>query len=241
MMTLAFKSIGSVHQHVGKRCARSIFIATTVAIACCGCRGYQYGHLVKGDAPDMVGSHAAGSEVYKPLIEESVAKLLGGCAVAPASASYGPDGMPMPSRVCFVGVENKSVEELGDFKEQIYQLIDTEVNRAGTFQAISRRMVDSALHETRLRPDSLLVPGNMQLFTAVLQRDGQPVDYLLYATLTSGTTERNNSSQRDYLLTLEMVDTRTGAYVKEDATIRKGYHRSPLGKLAKYSLFPAGH
>ncbi|MCA9134088.1 MAG: penicillin-binding protein activator LpoB, partial [Planctomycetales bacterium] len=94
--------------------------------------------------------------------------------------------------------------------------------------------------ETRLRPDSLLVPSNMQLFTAVLQRNGQPVDYLLYATLTSGTTERNSSSQRDYLLTLEMIDTRSGAYTKEQAMIRKGYHKSPLGKLAKYSLLPAG-
>ncbi|MEZ6138057.1 MAG: penicillin-binding protein activator LpoB [Pirellulaceae bacterium] len=205
-----------------------------------GCRGYQYGHLVKNDQPDMVGSHTAGSEVYRPLIEESVARLLGACEVAPASATFGPEGYPMSRRVCFVGVENKSAEELGDFKDQIYELIDTQINRADSFEAISRRMVDSALHETRLRPDALLVPDNMRLFTAVLQRDGQPVDYLLYATLTSGTTERNSSSQRDYLLTLELVDTRTGAYTKEQAEIRKGYHRSPLGKLAKYSLFPAG-
>ncbi len=209
-------------------------------LAAVGCRSYQFGHIVRNDQPDMVGSHAAGSEVYKPLIDESVAKLLGACEVTSASAVFGPDGLPCPRRVCFVGVENKSSEELGDFKEQIYQLIDTRVNREGSFQAISRRLVDSALHETRLRPDSLLVPANMQLFTSVLQRDGQPVDYLLYATLTSGTTERNSSSQRDYLLTLELVDTRSGVYTKEEATIRKGYHKSPLGKLANYSLFPAG-
>jgi hypothetical protein len=210
------------------------------ATALSGCRGYQYGHLVSKDTPAMVGSHSAGGEVYEPLVEESVAKLLGSCQGGAAAGSIGLDGLPMTSRVCFVGVENKSAEELGDFKEQIYQLIDTQINRADTFEAISRRMVDSALHETRLRPDSLLVPSNMQLFTAVLQRDGQPVDYLLYATLTSGTTERNKSSQRDYLLTLELVNTRTGAYTKEQAEISKGYHKSPLGKLANYSLFPAG-
>ncbi len=223
-----------------KMLKRGIGIGLLSLLVSAGCRSYQFGHIVREDQPDMVGSHTAGSEVYKPLIEESVAKLLGACQSPSASAAFGPDGMPLPRRVCFVGVENKSSEELGDFKEQIYELIDTQVNREGSFQAISRRMVDSALHETRLRPDSLLVPGNMQLFTAVLQRDGQPVDYLLYATLTSGTTERNSSSQRDYLLTLEMVDTRSGAYTKEQATIRKGYHKSPLGKLANYSLFPAG-
>ncbi|MCC7336968.1 MAG: penicillin-binding protein activator LpoB [Pirellulaceae bacterium] len=205
-----------------------------------GCRSYQYGHLLRKEDAPMVGSHSAGGEVYEPLVEESVAKLLGSCHGGAAAGSIGPDGMPMTSRVCFVGVENKSSEELGDFKEQIYQLIDAKINQADSFQAISRRMVDSALHETRLRPDSLLVPSNMQLFTAVLQREGQPVDYLLYATLTSGTTQRNKSSQRDYLLTLELVDTRSGAYTKEQAEISKGYHKSPLGKLANYSLFPAG-
>lgn len=204
-----------------------------------GCRGYQYGHLVGGDKPDMVGSHSAGGEVYKPLVEEAVARLLGTCAVTPAAAEFGPDGLPFSRRVCFVGVENKSSEELGDFKDQIYQLIDTQINRSQAFEAISRRLVDAALLETRLRPDSLLIPDNMQLFTSVLQRDGQPVDYLLYATLTSGTTERNSSSQRDYLLTLEIVDTRTGHYTKEQAELSKGYHRSPLGKLANYSIFPS--
>jgi hypothetical protein len=205
-----------------------------------GCRGYQYGHLVKENQADMVGSHAAGAEVYNPLIEESVGRLLGACEASSAAASYDLDGLPMPRRVCFIGVENKSSEELGDFKDQIYELIDTQINRSQSFEAISRRMVDAALYETRLRPDSLLVPNSMRQFTAVLQRDGQPVDYLLYATLTSGTTERNTSSQRDYLLTLELVNTNTGVFTKEQATIRKGYHKSPLGKLAKYSLFPAG-
>ncbi|MEO8268086.1 MAG: penicillin-binding protein activator LpoB [Aureliella sp.] len=214
-------------------------LIATAALAS-GCRSYQYGHLLRKDDAPMVGSHAAGSEVYEPLVEESVAKLLGKCQGGAAVSSIGPDGLPTASRVCFVGVENKSSEELGDFKEQIYQLIDAQINQADSFQAISRRMVDSALHETRLRPDSLLVPANMQLFTAVLQREGQPVDYLLYATLTSGTTERNKSSQRDYMLTLELVDTRTGFYTKEQAEISKGYHKSPLGKLANYSLLPAG-
>ncbi|QDV22794.1 penicillin-binding protein activator LpoB [Aureliella helgolandensis] len=205
-----------------------------------GCRGYQYGHLLRDGQADMVGSHSAGGEVYKPLVEESVARLLGACEVTPASATYTPEGIPLARRVCFVGVENKSSEELGDFKDQIYQLIDTQINRAGSFEAISRRMVDAALDETRLRPDSLLVASNMRIFTAVLERDGQPVDYLLYATLTSGTTDRNKSSQRDYLLTLELVDTRSGSYLKEQAEISKGYHRSPLGKLANYSIFPSG-
>ncbi|MCA9129502.1 MAG: penicillin-binding protein activator LpoB [Planctomycetales bacterium] len=206
-----------------------------------GCRSYQFGHLIRDNEEDMVGSHSAGGEVYKPLVEESVAKLLGACYVTPAAAVFTPDGMPLTQRVCFIGVENKSSEELGDFKDQIYQLIDTQINRADAFEAVSRRMMDAALIETGLRPDSLLVPANMQVFASALQQHGQPVDYLLYATLTSGTTQRNSSSQRDYLLTLEIVDTRTGAYKKEQAEISKGYHRSPLGKIANYGFFSGGH
>lgn len=216
----------------------SLLALTSVAlIAQVGCRGYQYGHLIKSDQADMVGSHAAGSEVYNPLVEEAVGRLLGACETLPAGALE-PNGMANTRKICFVGVENKSAEELADFKDQIYQMIDAQINRSGHFEAVSRRMVDAALIETRLRPDALLVPSNMQLFTTVLQRQGQPIDYLLYATLTSGTTQRNSSSQRNYLLTLEIVDTRTGTYRKEQAEIRKGYHKSPLGKLANYSLWP---
>lgn len=209
------------------------FLSTAILIGT-GCRGFQYGHLVRPDKQDMVGSHAAGSEVYKPLVEESVAKLLGSCNV-PMGVS--PEGLPVPAQVCFVGVENCSSEELGDFHEHLYELIDARVSQSQNFAPLTRRVVDAALTETRLRPDSLLVPSNMQLFTSVLGRGGQPVDYLLFAKLTSGTTERNASSQRDYLLTLEMVDTRSGTSHKEQAEIRKGYHRSPASRFASYNIF----
>ena len=219
------------------RFSRFPLAALMVVAACAGCRGLQYGHLVRPETQDMVGSHSAGSAVYKPLVEESVAKLLGACSVAPAAASFGPDGMPVPARVCFVGVENNSSEELGDFKEHLYELIDAKVGQSEHFAPLSRRVVESALYQTRLRPDSLFLPDNRQLFASVLQQGGESVDYLLFAKLTSGTTERNASSQRDYLLTLEMVDVRSGTSVKEQAEIRKGYHRSPLGRLASYNIF----
>lgn len=215
------------------------FLAAICLAASAGCRGYQYGHLIKNNQPDLVGSHTAGAEVFNPLVDESVAKLLSTPMVNAHPPMLGPDGQPACRSVCFVGIENKSAEELGDFKDQLYQQIDTQINRSGAFQAISKRMVDSALHETRMRPDALLVPDNMRLFTSVLQRDGQPVDFLLYATLTSGTTERNSSSQRDYLLTLELIDTRNGAYSKEQASISKGYHKSYLGKAWNYNPLKA--
>jgi hypothetical protein len=63
-----------------------------------------------------------------------------------------------------------------------------------------------------------------------MEQQGQPVDYLLYATITSGTTRENRDYQRDYMLTLELVDVATGKYDKQSAAISKGYHHSRLSR-----------
>lgn len=231
------------------------------AAATSGCAGRQYGHLLSSQDADMVGSHRAGAAVWNPLVDEAVAKLLGRCdtaVVQPAGFTPGNPGLggpesggpaagmgelpppastPGPAAVCFIGLENKSAEEMIDFKEQLYERIDSQVNGAANFRMISRRMVDAALLETRLRPDSLFVPANQALFSAALGRQGSTVDFLLYGKITSGTTERNDSTQRDYLLTLEMVNVHTGDYIKESATLRKGYHKSRAGKWWNYGPF----
>lgn len=222
-----------------KTMTRRSFVAGIAAmgLASSGCRGFQYGHLVRPETQDMVGSHSAGAAVYKPLVDESVAKLLGRCESSPSAAVFNQDGIPHPQSVYFVGVENASAEELGDFKEHLYELIDTKIGASPAFAPFSRKVADVALRNTNLRPDSLIQADNMQLFTSYLQRDGQPVDYLLFAKITSGTTERNSSSQRDYLLTLEMIDTRNHQSIKELAEIRKGYHKSPWARISSYNIF----
>lgn len=210
-----------------------------------GCRGHQVGHVLSENQSDMVGSHQAGAETFNPLVDEAVGQLLGRHmpVVHPASLPVGdnpefetlPPGIA-PQRICFVGVENKSAEELGDFKEQIYQQIDTRIVQSQQFRPISRRFVEAGLRETRLLPDELFLPRNRELFAAALEHQGQPFDYLLYATLTSGTTNNNQRSyQRDYLLTMEMIDIRSGDYDKQTAEVRKGYHRSKIGKALNYN------
>lgn len=202
-----------------------------------GCRGHQYGHVVADNQADMVGSHTAGAETFNPLIDESVAKLLGRQDAQFHMASAQGMQQPHPRRICFIGVENRSAEELGDFRDQIYEQIDTQILQAPMFESVSRRFVDAALYETRLRPDQLFLEHNRQIFAAALQQQGQPFDYLLYARLTSGTTQNNHDYQRDYLLTLELVNVHTGQYDKESAKIRKGYHTTRAGKWRNYNPF----
>jgi len=226
----------------------SLLLAGVTTIGSTGCAN-QYGHILAGNDKDLVGSHSAGAATWNPLVDQAVAKLLGRCPPAVQAVGFRADAAPLdtsavgsalatgPANVCFVGIENKSAEEIGDFKDQLYERIDSQVSGAGSFRTISRRMVDAALRETRMRPDSLYLPHNRELFAAVLGRQGTPVDYLLYATITSGTTDRNRSSQRDYLLSLEMVNLHTGETLKESAEIRKGYSKTRAGKWWNYGWF----
>ena len=226
-----------------------------------GCASQQYGHILSSQDKDMVGSHTAGAATWNPLVDESVAKILSRCPPSIQSVSFEMAGHVMPgmggsgqtqagqtqamgsslatgpAAICFMGIENKSVEELGDFKDQLYEQIDSQINTAETFRGISRRMVDAALVETRLRPEALMLPHHRDTFAAALGRQGTPVDYLMFATITTGTTDRNKSTQRDYTLTLEMVNLHTGEFLKESAKLRKGYSKTRGGKWWNFGFF----
>ncbi len=205
-----------------RRLLASVASAAAVAFGVCGCRIRPYAHILKKDDPDLVGTTAAGAATYRPLIETAVNNLLARHVTGNATL---PGAPPRKIRICFFGVENRSAEELGDFKYAIYEYIDTCIEKSNVYQPISRRYVEAALRAAQLRPDQLLLPHNRRSFATVLESKGQPVDYLLFARLTSGTTEANRSYQRDYLLTLELVNVSSGDYDKETALLRKHYHR----------------
>jgi hypothetical protein len=59
----------------------------------------------------------------------------------------------------------------------------------------------------------------------------------MFATVTTGTTDRNKTTQRDYTLTLEMVNLHTGEFLKESAKIRKGYSKTRAGKWWNFGFF----
>ena len=65
------------------------------AVGFAGCRGYQYGHVIKPGTENLVGSHEAGAEVFDPLVDEAVAKFLARQQVSPEDCIIGPDGFPV--------------------------------------------------------------------------------------------------------------------------------------------------
>lgn len=212
------------------------FLLAVVIVTYIGCKGFQVGHILKPNTGDMVGSHAAGAGTFNPLVDESVQKLL---SAAEANEAAQMQGMQMPPslNICFVGIENRSSEELGDFKEQLVAKIESLINQHPMFNSISRHYVDTGLRLTRLRPDELFVPNNMRIFSASMEQSGQPFEYMLYAKLTSGTTQNNNSQQKDYLLSLSLTEVATGKQILETAEVRKGYHKNVMAKMINYNPF----
>ena len=215
----------------------SLSVAVGFSFLTIGCRSEQSAQIVKPGDKQMVGSHEAGAETFGPLVDTAVSNLLARHSQRVQPAGFAENTPPAPLSICFVGVENQSSEEIGDFKQQIYQLIDSRILNSRIYQSKSQRFVAAGLQQCGLRPDELLIPSNMQRFTAAMEQQGQPFDFMLYATITSGTTRDNKDYQRNYLLTLEMINVHNGQYDKESAMIEKKYNVSDSAKLQSWNPF----
>ena len=71
------------------------------------------------------------------------------------------------------------------------------INEHPLFDSINQNYVQAGLRLTRLQPNELFIPENMRVYSSTMESNGQPFEYLLYAKLTSGTTQNNNSQQHD--------------------------------------------
>ena len=196
--------------------SRTLVAVTVLAAVLAGCHSGPRGRVMSDSDQDYVGNRAAGAETFDRLISGAVERLL-------RTASASNRGLT-PMRIVVLPVENRSTEELVDWQEQIYALISTSINRSGRFDTVSRRFIDAALRETRLRPEQLFIPQHQRTFLAVLERQGLPVDALLFPELTSGTTHAGQGvTQRNYDLRLELVDVKTGRSVEVQERLRKEY------------------
>ena len=187
-----------------------------VGLLAMSCSGPE-GRVMEDAEEDIVGNRAAGAETFDRLIEGAVQKLL----LEHSAASTG-----VKHQIAVLEVENASAEELTDWQEQIYDKLDTSINQSERYVTISRRFVDEALRETRLRPDNLFLPKYRRDFIAVLEQSGNPVELLLFPKLSSGTTRGgDDTTQRNYLLTLELVDVDSGKSETFSQPVRKQYQR----------------
>ena len=180
-----------------------------------GACGGPTGRVKADNEQDLTGNTRAGAETFNRLIQESVDNLL----QKPSAQKGKADRL----KIAFLELENRSAEELVDWRDTVRQRIDESVNRSGRYRNISDRFVKAALQDTGLKPDDLYLPEKRRRFLKVLEANGNPVDFLMYASLNSGTTTSGRETQRDYLLTLELVDVENGESEKVNADVRKEY------------------
>ena len=174
----------------------------------------ETGRVMTPDEPSLVGSRTAGADVYNRLIDETLRKLL-----ESANRSGGPKKL-----ICFVDIENKGAEELAENKAAIYEQIDTIIVESGVYTPVSRRYVEAALRQTGLRPDEIFLGQGRQQFMLVLGSQGMTPDYLLWGTVTNLSTDGVDLRQREYLLTMELVNAYTGmTEAKKSSKMRKEY------------------
>jgi Arc/MetJ-type ribon-helix-helix transcriptional regulator len=194
---------------------RKLIVPALLVLVCVACGG-PTGRVKSDDEVDLTGNTRAGAETFNRLIQESVDNLLQKSSAQKPTADR--------LKIAFLELENRSAEELVDWRDTVRQRIDEAVNRSGRYRNISDRFVKAALQETGLKPDDLYLPEKRRRFLKVLEANGNPVDFLMYASLNTGTTTGSRREmQRDYLLTLELVDVENGESEKVNADVRKEY------------------
>jgi hypothetical protein len=183
------------------------------------CASGRRGKIMSSSDQDYVGNTSAGAATFDRLISGAVERLL----KLHNAAKTGNAKL----KVVVLPLENRSGEEIGDWQEQIYELIDTSINRSDRYEMVSGRFVSAAMREAgRLRSDDLFIPSKRRAFLRVLESQGNVVAALLFPKLTRGTTNAGQGvTQRNYMLNLELVDVKSGKSFKVAERLRKEYHR----------------
>ena len=94
---------------------RNVVLVTVLATLATsiGCRGRQHAHVLSHSDKDMVGSHEAGAETWKPLIDEAVVKLMERSANSVKTVSYQrPDGLPVRNRFALLVLRIEAARRL---------------------------------------------------------------------------------------------------------------------------------
>ncbi len=190
----------------------SLLVLGTGLVAC---GPQESGRIKSDDEADLVGSRQAGAATYQEIVSEAVAGLL-------SSHSAAHEG-PGRYTIGIVGIDVRGAEDLGDWEEQLYEVLANSVDASESYHSVSRRALDRGLLEAELRVEDLFLPKYRRELVRVMEADGNPVQLLIFPNLTTGTTVRGSEKQRDYLMTLELVDVATGWEDRFSGKVRKAY------------------
>ena len=116
-------------------------------------------------------------------------------------------------------------EELGEFRSAMNNEITTALVNSRLYTMLSMRAVDAAKREANVRDVAdLTTARNRESFLSVLNRDGQPPQYLLFGEVTTMSSRGAGERERTYQLTLQMMDSSNGVIQTQKLVeVRKAY------------------
>ena len=123
-----------------------LVLSSSVMLYSSGC-GLQKGKIVSSDAPNRIGSHKAGSEVYEPVAEAAFAGLIAeldqvsSTVEDDAQFEVGGEKNKKRLKVCFAGVENSGGEDMGDLRENLNETIRSLISQSERFEIVDERMM----------------------------------------------------------------------------------------------------
>ena len=196
---------------------KTILVALAAAFVAAGCTGPS-ARVKSGDEGDLVDVRKGGTETYKELIRKGVSQLLEEHRLTLGNSAE-------KVMIAFVGVENRSSEELGEFRASMNNEITTALVNSRLYSMLSMRAVDAAKRESNIRSvDDLTVARPRAAFLAVLNKDGQAPQYLLFGEVSTMTSSGNSAKERTYQLTLQMMDSSNGVIqTQKMVEMRKEY------------------
>jgi hypothetical protein len=191
-----------------------LIVPLTLFLFSCGSN--QSARILDENEADLVDVDSAGAATFDKLVDPTVDKLL-----EPYKGEFAELKV---RRLAFVDLDNRTKEELADWRDHLIDLIEISINKRRAFKAVSVKAISVVLKEMGGPPvEQLVLPSKRREFAKILERDTAPVQYLLYGRLTRGGTKGANTRQADYLLTLELMNIETGESNTVGTKVRKEF------------------
>jgi hypothetical protein len=194
-------------------------IGAAALMLCLTACGGESGRVKTANEGDLVGARKAGAETYNRLVEGAVKKLVDHVERKPAAGKR--------FVIAFLPIDNEGAEELGDRRAATYEAAAQAVFDSGLFTMLDKDYIDTVVKKVGMRPKDLFLQEGIEKFLSVLRTDGKDPSYLLMANYTTLSTDGSGGvSQRDYQMTMRLVDSSSGEVVSRvTEKVRKEYEK----------------
>lgn len=174
-----------------------------------------HGVILDDRAELLVDARSAGMATYQQLQSRVMQRFGANQAQA--------DRFTEEWRVVLVGVINDGAEPLHDMHQSLIAGVESEMFRTGRYQHVSHQVARGVLLRLGITPAYLF--GHEEARNQMAEIVGkEKALFLLFLNVTTQTARAGGDMQREYQLTLTLVDAKTGEIVETAMqAVRKAY------------------